>query len=136
MSRLTNKIILVTAWVVLVFGYLRLLQFAYEKDRSFHLFVLLAIAGNMAYDGLKAVIRYNPLYSSDATTISKYVAGFVGSLVASVASLFLGAALFHWHLVNEFVGQLVAAIGFLVSMIFGMVLLAKAETRFKLSNRA
>lgn len=136
MSRLTDKTILVITWVVIVFGYLWVLQFAYEKEKSFHLFVLLAIAGNMAYDGLKAVIRYNPLYSSDGTTITKYVFGFLGSLAASVASLFLGAALFHWHLVNEFMGQLVAAIGFLASIILGMVLLAKADSHFKLSNRA
>lgn len=135
MSRRINKIFLVAVWVLVVFGYLWLMESAYEREESFHLFVLLAIAGNMAYDGLKAVIRYDPLCPSDATTISKYVAGFVVSLFASVGSLFFGAALFHWNFVNEFMGQLVAASGFLGSMILGMVLLGKAESRFRLSNR-
>lgn len=136
MSRLTNKIILVIVWVVIVFSYLRFLQFAYEKEKSFYLFVLLAIAGNMAYDGLKIVIRYNPLYSSDATTVTKYVFGFIGCLGLSLVALSIGALLFHWHIVSEFIGQLVATVGFLLSIVVGMVFLAKAETRFKLSNRA
>lgn len=136
MSRLTNKIILIVTWIIVVFGYLYLLQFAYEKEKSFHLFVLLAIAGSMAYDGLKMVIYYNPLYPRDATTITKYILGFIGCLVASLASLFLGAALFHWRIVNEFIGQFLATVGFLTSMVIGTLLLAKAETKFKLSNRA
>jgi hypothetical protein len=131
-----NKGILVTFWVGIVFLYLYILQFAYEKERSFHLFVLLAIAGNMAYDGLKAIIRYNPQYPSDATTISKYVIGYVGCLGSSLASLFLGAALYHWSIVGELIGQLIAGTGFLVSTVLGMVLLAKAEKHFKLTNRA
>jgi hypothetical protein len=136
MSRLTNKIILVTVWIFVVFGYLYLMQFAYEKKKSFHLFVFMVIVGSMAYDGLKVVIRYNPLYPSDAATVTKYVLGFVACLVSSLASLFIGAALFHRHIVSEFFGQMVAAIGFLASMVFGMVLLGKAEAQFNLSTRA
>jgi hypothetical protein len=61
MSKTSHKVFLVFAWIVVVFGYLWLLSFAYDKEKGFVLFVLLSIAGNLAYDGLKLVLRYNPL---------------------------------------------------------------------------
>lgn len=135
MTRLKNKVILVAFWIIVVFGYLYLLQFAYDKEKSFHLFVLLAIAGNMAYDGLKTIINYNPLYPSDATTVVKYIIGFIACMGASLVSIFFGAALLHWKILNAFSSQFIAGGGFLMSMALGMFLLSKAETRFGLSSR-
>lgn len=56
MEKFGHKLFWCVAWVVVVFGYLWLLSFAYETHATFVLFVLLAIAGNLAYDGLKVVL--------------------------------------------------------------------------------
>jgi hypothetical protein len=135
MSRKTNKILLVLIWILIVFGYLWVFQLIYEKNRSFYLFVLLALSGNLSYDGLKKIIYYDPLYPSDSTMVLKYALGFVFFLFSSIIPLILGAALIHWDLVNFRIGQAIGTIGFLFSIVLGMVFLAKAESRFKLSNK-
>jgi hypothetical protein len=133
-----GKLILIVFWIAIVFGYLYLLQRVYDdpKFKSFHLFVFLAIAGNLAYDGLKALLRYKPLYPSNIWKIVWFVAGFVASLVGSVASLCIGAELVVHGLISNPAGQVVAGVGFLACIACGMWLLAQAETYFKVSNRA
>lgn len=136
MNKSAHKVVLVAAWIVVVFGYLYFLQFAYDKEKSFHLFVFVAIAGNLAYDGLKSVLKYEPLYPSDASTTSKYVMGFVASLAGSLAFLLIGAELFVYRILGNTAAQIVSGVGFLSCISAGMWLLAKAETHFKGTNHA
>lgn len=136
MSRRAAKTILVVAWIAIVFGYLFLLQKIYDKEKGYFLFVLLAISGNLAYDGLKAILQYDPLYSSDGALVVKYVIGFVASLAAAVGSLFLAATLYHFHLIGEFLAQVLGGVGFLAAIAGGMLLISSAERHFKLTNRA
>ncbi|MDT4328446.1 hypothetical protein ACQE3E_11210 [Methylomonas sp. MED-D] len=133
-----GKLILVATWISIVFGYLYFLQKVYDNPqfKSFHLFVFLAIAGNLAYDGLKALLRYDPLHPSNTWKIVRFVAGFVASLAGSVASLLIGAELVVYGCLSNSAGQIVAGLGFLICIAFGMWLLAQAETYFKVSNRA
>lgn len=138
MRRSLGKIILVAVWIAIVFGYLYFLQKVYDdpKFKSFQLFVLLSIAGNLAYDGLKAVLRYEPLHPSNICKIIWFVAGFVVSLAGSVAFLFIGAELVVYGCISNPAGQVVAGVGFLSCIACGMRLLALAENYFKASNRA
>jgi len=133
-----GKLILVAAWIVIVFGYLYLLQKAYDDSqfKSFHLFVFLAIAGNLAYDGLKALLKYAPLHPSNTWQVVRFAAGFVASLVGSVASLLISAELVVYGCLSNSAGQVVAGVGFLICIACGMWLLTQAETYFKVSNRA
>jgi hypothetical protein len=136
MSKQHSKAVLVAVWIIVVFGYLYLLQKIYDKQQSYYIFVLLALSGNLAYDGLKAVLAYSPLYPRDAALVVKYVAGFIASLAAAVASLFGAAALYHFRLVGDIAAQIIGGVGFLLSIAAGMALISSAERHFRLSNRA
>ncbi|MCR4305183.1 MAG: hypothetical protein NUV63_13355 [Gallionella sp.] len=135
-SKLTYKRLLVVAWIAIVFGYLWLLSFAYEKDKGFVLFTCLAIAGNLACDGLKIVLRFDPLYTTEAKSVVIYVSGFVASMAGSVAAFVIGAQLYVYRLLPEWGAQAVSAIGFLSCMAAGIWLIGEAERRFCVTNRA
>lgn len=136
MNKRSFKAILVVMWIAIVFGFLWLLSFAYEKNQGFLLFICIAIAGNLAYDGLKMVVRYDPLFTTDAESVVLYVLGFAASLIGSVAIFIVGAELFVYSLTKEWVAQAVSGIGFLLCVAGGMLLLAKAERKFHGTNRA
>ena len=114
------------------------LQKVYDalQFKSFYLFVFLAITGNLAYDGLKSLLRYAPLHPSNTWKIVRFVVGFVASLVGSVASLLVGAELVVYGCLSNSAGQVVAGLGFLICIACGMWLLTQAETYFNVSNRA
>lgn len=127
---------MVIIWIVVVFGYLWILQFVYEKYKTFQLFVLLAIFGNLAYDGLKKIIYYDPFYPSDSAKVTKYVVLFTFCLFGSIIPILIGAALVYWDLVHFRFAQVIGTIGFQSLIVMGMIFLDKAESRFKLSNKA
>ncbi|KEQ17538.1 hypothetical protein [Endozoicomonas numazuensis] len=136
MNRNSYKVIIAGIWLLIVFGYLHGLQIVYEAEKSFHLFVVLSIFINLAYDGLKKIISYKPMYTADIRKLFKYSVSIVVSLACSLSSFVAGAFLKIYLDFPEFVAQGVAFTGFIVFIIISMILLNKAEKLFKLSNIA
>jgi len=129
-----GKIVLVVLWVLFCYGALRILQHAYDKEKSFYLFVVLAITGNLAYDGLKVVVRYRPASRADIRAVVAYVLGFCAALIGAVSSLFVGAELVVFGMLGSTAVQIVSGALFVGCLIAGMMLLGSAERRFKLSH--
>lgn len=134
MSRTLSRVILVTLWITIVFGALWVLSFVYDKDKSFWLYVVLALIGNLAYDGLKIILKFNPTYPSDGKKVVNHALLASVSLFFPGLSFVVGAAAFVWGFVPEIIGQIFAAIGSFVAIAFGSFQLAKAEAHFKLSD--
>lgn len=130
-----HKAIWAAAWVIVVFAYFWVMSFVYEKDKNFLLFVFLAIAGNLAYDGLKAVLSYDASYTRDAKIITGYVFGFLGAMTSSLLCLFVGAQLATYHWLSDSSAQVVAGVGFLLCTASGMWLIADAERKFRNTAR-
>jgi len=111
------------------------MSFFYERDKNFILYVFLAIAGNLAYDGLKVVLLYETSYTRDAKIITGYVFGFLGTMTNSLLCLFVGAQLATYHWLSDSSAQVVAGVGFLLCTASGMWLLADAERKFRNTAR-
>lgn len=129
-----HKLYWVAIWIAVVFTYVWLLSYYYENDKGYASFVLLAIAGNLAYDGLKALLFYDARDGEASRAITGYVVGFLAALAASVTSLFVAAQLVVYGIASDRVGQSIAGVGFLSSIAAGMWLLANAERTFKRTN--
>lgn len=134
MSRTLSRAILVTLWITIVFGALWVLSFVYDKDKSFWLYVVLALIGNLAYDGLKIILKFSPTYQSDGKKVVKYALLASISLFFPGLSFVVGAAAFAWGFVPEIIGQSFAVIGSFAAIAFGSFQLAKAEAHFMLSR--
>ena len=134
MERSIYKYFVIAIWVLLVFGYLYLMQIVYEKEQSFYLFVLLTLAGNLAYDGLKALLKYQSFYESDARALAFNVAMSVICLFMSVAVFFVGAALNIYFSFPEALCKGIALSGNLVCIGLGLNYIAKAERTFQVSQ--
>lgn len=134
MSRTLSKAILVTLWITIVFGALWVLSFVYDKDKSFWLYVVLTLIGNLAYDGLKCILKFTPEYPSDRKKIVNHTLLASISLFFPGLSFVVGAAAFAWGFVPEIIGQSFAVIGSFAAIAFGSSQLAKAEAHFMLSR--
>lgn len=130
------KAILIAVWGVLVFGCLWVLQSAYEesKDQPFWFFLVIAIGGNLAYDGLKSILKYRPLAPCNGSKLAKLVGKFVLLLALSFAALAVPAVLVVKGCLNDRLGQLLAGIGFLTAWAVGASMLATIGKYFKASD--
>ena len=138
MEKNIRKFILLGLWILFIFFFLYFLQIAYERNQGFMNFILfgvLVIFGGYAYDGVKSIIKYEPKKDDDIKDLIKCSLKYFCFFIASIASFILGVLLFQYNFVSEFIGQVVALIGFLIWTFLGLNQLAKIEKKFIESNK-
>jgi len=98
------KWIAVGLWVLISMGFFYLLDFAYDKNKSYWLFLVLIFGCNLVYDIAKSLIRLRPLYRSDWERLAKlgikalvlFAVSFLGIVADAYAFLPLHLSLLWW----------------------------------------
>lgn len=131
MSKSSYKLLTAVIWVLVVFGGLYILQEVYEKNESFHLFVILALSMNVAYDGIKAILKFPAMYVQDAKKLFNLTILTVLSFAASFLMFLVGAALHVYLDLPVFISQAVAVFGYLVFSVITFSSLQKIDDLLK-----
>ncbi|MDA6067634.1 hypothetical protein OH214_10860 [Idiomarina abyssalis] len=131
MSKSSYKLLTAAVWVLVVFSGLYILQEVYKKNESFHLFVILALSMNVAYDGIKAILKFPAMYVQDAKKLFNLAVLTVLSFAASFLMFLVGAALHVYLELSLVISQAVAVVGYLVFFIITLSFLQKIDNLFK-----
>lgn len=127
MKILFFKMLTVSLWIGAVFGITFVLQKSYENEASFKLFVYVALSLNVAYDGIKLILKYPAKNTYESYRLFNYVVGASCSFLLAFISIGTGVATHIYWGWNEIVGQIISVTGYLVFFILAMKYSAMIE---------
>lgn len=130
--KLLMVIPLVILWLGIVFGFVWLLNSV--QNAGYFGFAFIALAGNLAYDGFKIVIRYEANSLAAYRDLFTEIFWFVVFFACAVISVFLAAVSVKQSLLSDQVGQIFAGVGFLLFFFLSSLAISDVEKRFRLSN--
>jgi hypothetical protein len=129
-----NKLLTALLWLLIVFGFLYLLQGVYEKEPSFYLYVTLTLSVSIGYDGLKSIMNYRPMYYSDSKKLLRGAVMSVLFVVFAFGSFLIGAIAHVSLHAPETLGQVLGFGGFSVFYILAMLQMSQIKRQMIISN--